>query len=226
VNLDDNPSTTKRKQKMTEQGMTFMAAWNCGGPLMWVLAGISVLALAVALYLIFSQRSAAIAPTDLVSDVMDRLRARDLAEARRLAERRSSAFSVLALAALDALAGASKGGASHVSQAIETAGSHVAERLQGAVDWLADLAAIAPLVGLLGTVLGMYQAFGGIANDLAANARPVVLAQGVSQAIITTMFGLVVSIPCLVFHAMLRRRAAKRISGLETLAVALEKAFA
>ena len=154
---------------MTEQGMTFMAAWNCGGPLMWVLAGISVLALAVALYLIFSQRSAAIAPTDLVSDVMDRLRARDLAEARRLADRRSSAFSVLAIAALDALAGASKGGASHVSQAIETAGSHVAERLQGAVDWLADLAAIAPLVGLLGTVLGMYQAFGGIANDLAAN---------------------------------------------------------
>ena len=113
-----------------------------------------------------------------------------------------------------------------MSAAVETAGAHLAERIQAAVDWLADIAAIAPLVGLLGTVLGMYQAFGGIANDLAANARPVVLAQGVSQAIITTMFGLVVSIPCLVFHAMLRRRASKRISGLETLAVALEKAFA
>ena len=211
---------------MTEQGMTFMAAWNCGGPLMWVLAGISVLALAVALYLIFSQRSAAIAPTDLVSDVMDRLRARDLAEARRLAERRSSAFSVLAIAALDALAGASRGGAAHVSQAIETAGSHVAERLQGAVDWLADLAAIAPLVGLLGTVLGMYQAFGGIANDLAANARPVVLAQGVSQAIVTTVFGLIVAIPALAAHAFFRRRTARRVAQLESLAVELESVSA
>ena len=211
---------------MTEQGMTFMAAWNCGGPLMWVLAGISVLALAVALYLIFSQRSAAIAPTDLVSDVMDRLRARDLAEARRLADRRSSAFSVLAIAALDALAGASKDGASHVSQAIETAGSHVAERLQGAVDWLADLAAIAPLVGLLGTVLGMYQAFGGIANDLAANARPVVLAQGVSQAIVTTVFGLIVAIPALAAHAFFRRRTARRVAQLESLAVELESVTA
>ena len=211
---------------MTEQGMTFMAAWNCGGPLMWVLAGISVLALAVALYLIFSQRSAAIAPTDLVSDVMDRLRARDLAEARRLADRRSSAFSVLAIAALDALAGASKGGASHVSQAIETAGSHVVERLQGAVDWLADLAAIAPLVGLLGTVLGMYQAFGGIANDLAANARPVVLAQGVSQAIVTTVFGLIVAIPALAAHAFFRRRTARRVAQLESLAVELESVTA
>jgi biopolymer transport protein ExbB/TolQ len=108
----------------------------------------------------------------------------------------------------------------------EAEGGRIADRLMSQAEWLADIAAIAPLVGLLGTVLGMYQAFGGIANDLAANARPVVLAQGVSQAIITTMFGLVVSIPCLVFHAMLRRRAAKRISGLETLGVALEKAFA
>ena len=40
-------------------------------------------------------------------------------------------------------------------------------------------------------VLGMFQAFGGIANDIAANAKPVVLAAGVSQAIITTVFGLV-----------------------------------
>ena len=80
--------------------------------------------------------------------------------------------------------------------------------------------------GLLGTVLGMYQAFGAMGNDLAANARPMVLAQGVGKAIITTMFGLIVSIPCLVFHAMMRRRAARRISGLETLGVALEKAFA
>lgn len=112
-----------------------------------------------------------------------------------------------------------------VSQAVETAGAHVAEQLQAAVDWLADIAAIAPLVGLLGTVLGMFQAFGGIANDIAANAKPVVLAAGVSQAIITTVFGLVISIPCLACHAFLRRRTAKRIAGLETLAVILQKAF-
>jgi len=187
-----------------------------------VLAGISVLALAVAFYLVFSQRASAIAPMDLVSDVMDRLRAGDSAEARRLAERRSTAFSVLVVAALDACAGAPKGGVPRVAQAIETAGEHIAERLQGAVDWLADLAAIAPLVGLLGTVLGMYQAFGGIANDLAANARPVVLAQGVSQAIVTTVFGLAVAIPALAAHAFFRRRTARRVAQLESLAVELE----
>ena len=83
------------------------------------------------------------------------------------------------------------------------------------VDWLADIAAIAPLVGLLGTVLGMFQAFGGIASDVAAGAKPVVLAQGVSQAIVTTIFGLVVAIPTLMFHAIFRRRAQKRIGEIE-----------
>ncbi len=210
---------------MNETGMTLAQAWNYGGPLMWVLAALSVVALAIVLYLLFAQRREALTPRTLMSDVFSKLQVGDHGEARRLCERRPCAFAALALAALDAARGAVQGQRVDVSQAVETAGAHVAEQLQAAVDWLADIAAIAPLVGLLGTVLGMFQAFGGIANDIAANAKPVVLAAGVSQAIITTVFGLVISIPCLACHAFLRRRTAKRIAGLETLAVILQKAF-
>ncbi len=210
---------------MNETAITLRQAWQYGGPLMWVLAALSVLALAKIIVLIIAHRRGSLSPRALVSDVFSRLQAKDYGETRRLCDRRPCAFSTLVLAALDAVRGTPAGVKPPVAQALETAGSHVAERLQASVDWLADLAAIAPLVGLLGTVLGMFQAFGGIANDLAANARPVVLAQGVSQAIVTTVFGLVVAIPCLVFHAILRRRTARRIAGLESLAVALEKAF-
>ena len=210
---------------MNETGITLAQAWNYGGPQTWVLAGLSVIAGAIVLYLLFAQRRGALAPRTLVSDVFSKLQAGDHGEARRLCDRRPCAFSSLVLAALDSVRTTPAGQRPSVSQAVETAGAHAAERLQASVDWLADIAAIAPLVGLLGTVLGMFQAFGGIAGDLAANARPVVLAQGVSQAIVTTVFGLVISIPCLAFHAMLRRRTAKRIAGLETLAVILEKAF-
>lgn len=210
---------------MNEVGITLLEAWKCGGYLMWVLAGISVLALAAVMYLLVAHRRGALAPRTLMSDVFSKLQVGDHGEARRLCERRPCAFASITLAALDAARGTPAGQRANVSSAIETAGAHVAERLQASVDWLADLAAIAPLVGLLGTVLGMFQAFSGIASDLAANARPVVLAQGVSQAIVTTAFGLAVSIPCLIFHALLRRRTAKRIASLETLAVILEKAF-
>ena len=95
-------------------------------------------------------------------------------------------------------------------------GGRIAERMLSQVEWLADIAAIAPLVGLLGTVLGMFQAFGGIASDVAAGAKPMVLAQGVSQAIVTTIFGLVVAIPSLVAFAFFRRRAQRRIAEIET----------
>lgn len=94
-------------------------------------------------------------------------------------------------------------------------GGRIADRLMAQVEWLADIAAIAPLVGLLGTVLGMFQAFGGIASDVSAGAKPVVLAQGVSQAIVTTIFGLAVAIPSLVAYAFFRRRAQKRIAEIE-----------
>ena len=94
-------------------------------------------------------------------------------------------------------------------------GARIAQRALSAVDWLADIAALAPLVGLLGTVLGMFTAFGGIASDVSAGAKPVVLAQGISQAIVTTIFGLVVAIPSLICYAFLRRRAQKRIAELE-----------
>jgi biopolymer transport protein ExbB/TolQ len=151
--------------------ITFGQAWNYGGPLMWVLSFFSVMALAVMLYLWYTQRRGVCVP-----EALERIaRAKD-----RAAE-----------------------------------GGRIAERMTAAVDWLADIAAIAPLVGLLGTVLGMFKAFGGIASDVAAGAKPVVLAQGVSQAIVTTIFGLVVAIPCLLAYAFFRRRAMKRIAEIE-----------
>jgi len=219
------------RNSIMDTGITFLQAWNYGGFLMWVLAAFSVLALALVLYLLVAHRRAALAPVDLVSDVLDCLGSRDVGEARRLCERRPCAFSDLALAALDAERPAAGpkpilAEPSRASAALATEGGHLAERLQGAVDYLADLAAIAPLVGLLGTVLGMFQAFGGIASDLAANARPVVLAQGVSQAIVTTVAGLLIAIPCLAAHALLRRRTARRIAELESLADELGRTLA
>jgi biopolymer transport protein ExbB/TolQ len=153
--------------------ITFQQAWDFGGPLMWVLAAFSVWALALMIYLWYSQRYAGIVP-----EAVSRIRA-----------------------AKDPAA----------------EGGRIADRLVSQTEWLADIAAIAPLVGLLGTVLGMFRAFGGIASDVAAGAKPMVLAQGVSQAIVTTIFGLAVAIPALMAYAFFRRRAQRRISEIEEL---------
>ena len=98
--------------------------------------------------------------------------------------------------------------------AAESEGVRQSDAIQGQTQILLDISTIAPLLGLLGTVLGMLKAFSSVASDV-ASAKPVVLAAGVSQAIITTVFGLIVAIPCIAFYAWFRRRAGRQISNLE-----------
>lgn len=196
-------------------GMSFRQAWEYGGWIMWVLAAISVFALAMVFYFVTVLRAGAVAPRALLIDVIARVRANDLNEVRRLCDRHPCPLSAVVLAALDCLRNVPQCDVSLLRGAVESEGARQADAIQGQTEFLLDVATIAPLLGLLGTVLGMLTAFGSVASDI-ASAKPVVLAAGVSQAIVTTIFGLVVAIPCMAFYAWFRRRASRQISNLET----------
>ena len=195
-------------------GMSFKQAWEYGGWIMWVLAVFSVFALAMVFYFMTALRSGAIIPHELMSDILARVRANDLNEVRRLCDRQPCALSSVVLAALDCLRNVPQCDVALLRSAAESEGARQADAIQGQTEFLLDVATIAPLLGLLGTVLGMLTAFGSVASDI-ASAKPVVLAAGVSQAIVTTVFGLVVAIPCMAFYAWFRRRASRQISNLE-----------
>jgi biopolymer transport protein ExbB len=192
--------------------------FRAGGPLMWLLLAFSVFALAVVAWLFATLRAGATAPRALVRDALDKIRQGDLGEARKICEDRPCPFSRVALAAIDTARGLPSCDAAALAAAVEGEGSRQAGVLQGRAQWLLDVATIAPMVGLLGTVLGFFAAFQGIGGDLIASAKPVVLAQGVALAIITTIAGLLVAIPCMVFYAWFRRRAERQVALLEGLA--------
>jgi len=80
-------------------------------------------------------------------------------------------------------------------------------------------AAVAPLLGLLGTVAGMIRTFNVITVSGTGDAKP--LAGGISEALITTLFGLVVAIPALIIHALLSRRCQGIIQNTEKLGLTL-----
>lgn len=195
-------------------GISLRQAWEYGGWIMWVLAGISVIALAMVLYFLTALRTNAIVPRALMTDVLAKIRANELNEVRRLCDRRPSPLSAVVLSALDCLRNVPQCDVALLRDTAESEGSRQAESIQSQTEFLLDISTIAPLLGLLGTVLGMLVAFGSVASDVAA-AKPVVLAHGVSQAIITTIFGLIVAIPCMAFYAWFRRRASRQISNLE-----------
>ena len=79
---------------------------------------------------------------------------------------------------------------------------------------------------LLGTTLGMLQAFGSIAQDVLVAAKPVILAQGVSKAIVTTIAGLMVAIPCMLAYAIFRRRVTRLAGRLEAASAEIVTAIA
>jgi biopolymer transport protein ExbB len=82
------------------------------------------------------------------------------------------------------------------------------------ISYLADIGSIAPMLGLLGTVLGMIKSFSVVASDIAAS-RPMMLADGVAEALVTTAAGLVIGIPVMAAYAFFRGRVQGMISDLE-----------
>lgn len=95
----------------------------------------------------------------------------------------------------------------------------VQSKLQSGLPFIAITAATAPLLGLLGTVAGMIRTFNVITVSGTGDAKP--LAGGISEALITTLFGLVVAIPALIIHALLSRRCQGIIQNTEKLGLTL-----
>jgi len=95
-------------------------------------------------------------------------------------------------------------GAFEVHDAAEEAGIAEVARLGRSLEGLSVIAAIAPLLGLLGTVLGMVDAFQAI-GDQGPQAAPE-LASSISLALVTTLLGLTLAIPCVALHAWFRVR--------------------
>jgi biopolymer transport protein ExbB len=91
-----------------------------------------------------------------------------------------------------------------LKEAIEDNGRHVVHELERFLNTLGTIAAISPLLGLLGTVSGMIRAFTAITSQGVGN--PTVLAGGIAEALITTAAGLIVAIPALIAYRYLRSR--------------------
>ncbi len=108
-------------------------------------------------------------------------------------------------------------GHARVKEAIENAGRQEVSKMEKGLTVLASIAGVAPLLGFLGTVTGMIQAFMRI-EDLAGAASPSDLAGGIWVALTTTAFGLIVGIPALAFYNYFVSSVKKLVGDMETVA--------
>ncbi|MBK1700820.1 MotA/TolQ/ExbB proton channel family protein [Thiococcus pfennigii] len=183
---------------------------QAGGWLMVPIIACSVIAMAIVLERTWALRRRRIMPDGLVTQIWQ-LHCRNQLSRERIEEIRAGSPLGRMLSA-----GLINRHHSHevMKEAISDTGRQVVADLERYLDSLGTIAAVTPLLGLLGTVIGMIDVFGVIMD--AGVGRPEVLAGGISKALITTAAGLSVAIPSLMFH----RFFDNRVDGL---AIAMEE---
>jgi biopolymer transport protein ExbB len=201
-------------------GMTFAELFEAGGKLMYPIAAMSVIGCALVVYFLIVLRRSQVVPAAWLSQVTALLSRNRVREARELCDRKPSRLSAVASAALDYALIAKPPQPEIIKEIIEGEGSRQSNMIFNQVQFLQDIAVITPMLGLLGTVVGMLQSFNAIALDI-AKAKPIVLAQGVSLALITTAAGLVVAIPAMIAYAYFRNRASSLVGHLEAVSAEL-----
>ena len=173
-----------------------------GGPVMIPIGICSVLVVALAMERYLRLRRGLICPRG-IDDAVASVRSGDLDEARAKADNaRSPAGRIL-------LAGLRRDGCAldEVEHAMEDQGQKELERLQAPIRPIKLIGNIAPLMGLLGTVIGISEAFHRVVRT--GMGKPENLAAGIEEALTTTIAGLVVAIPALLIAAHLTGRVRK-----------------
>lgn len=189
-----------------------------GGPLVYLLAAMSILAFALVLYFIVTLNTSRIAPEGFVREIQLLLKTGDLSEALDLCSNKRSPVAELVRTALEYLERAGENADSELlHQVVEGEGVRQVGRLKSQITYLMDIGVIAPMIGLLGTVMGMLRSFSSVALD-PTQVKPVALAGGVSQALVTTAAGLCVAIPAMIAYSIFRGRLAKLTANMEMVA--------
>ncbi|MFK8048882.1 MAG: MotA/TolQ/ExbB proton channel family protein [Halioglobus sp.] len=167
---------------------------TAGGLLMIPILLCSVVVVAICIERLYTLNGKKIAPPHLLATVWQQLKADQLDTARLKTLKQSSPLGRILAAGLSN----AYHGRDVMKESIQEAASHVVHELERYLNTLGTIAAVTPLLGLLGTVMGMIKVFAEIMTQGTGNAS--VLAGGISEALITTAAGLSVAIPALVMH--------------------------
>ncbi|MGO1694068.1 MAG: MotA/TolQ/ExbB proton channel family protein [Marinobacter sp.] len=188
---------------------------KAGGILMVPIVACSILALAIVLERFWTLRASRVSPPQTINELWRWIKKKELNARKLKALQGSSPMGrVLAAGLMNA-----KHGREIMKESIEHEASQAIHELERFLNPLGTVATITPLLGLLGTVIGMIKVFAEI--QLAGVGDAGNLAGGISEALITTASGLSVAIPALICHRYFIRRVDELVVGMEQEAIKL-----
>lgn len=180
----------------------------------WPLLLASVIALAIIGERAWSLRSNIIAPKDLLNQVVQEFRQQGVTPQMLSRLATASPLGQIFAAGLKN----AKSTPQVMKESLDDTGRAVAHDLERFLTTLGTIASISPLLGLLGTVVGMIEIFG---SQAPSGTNPIALAHGISIALYNTAMGLIVAIPSMIFYRHFRSRVDSLIVEMESQAVQL-----
>lgn len=196
---------------------TVLDALFNAGPVMIPLFLLSIFSLMLVITYLMTIRRGAVVSSGFMATADALLRKRDYLGLLAVSNRHGEAIARIVQKVLDFTTKNPHAPFEQIREIAQTEGTRVAASLNNRVIYLADIGMIAPLLGLLGTVIGIIHSFGALGSDI-GSARYVALSQGISQALVNTAAGLAIGIPAMIFYAFFRGRAQRLISDLEAAA--------
>ncbi len=186
-----------------------------GGPVMIPLALLSIVALAIIFERLWTLRPARFLDPAQVAVLSELLAGRDYARAAAYCREHEGPFTTLVATLIDNRSAPYE----ELRELLEDTGRHQLRQLQRGLPALATVVSAAPLLGLLGTVLGMIKVFESV--SLSGAVRGEQLSAGIATALITTATGLVIAIPALFLHSYLESRADELLHAIEARTIEL-----
>lgn len=185
--------------------MDITELFSQGGPLMWAILVASIVGVGVFLERMWALQRSRVLPRPFVERIRAMVAKGKTSEAQLLCEENGSSIALVMAAALRTYSHESE--RRDIKEAVEEVGAREVAHMDRNVEIVGTIATITPLLGLLGTVVGMIQVFREFVSAYASgNVGPDSFAQGIWQALITTAYGLTVAIPMLLLYRYLQGR--------------------
>ncbi len=199
-----------------EHALTLRSIFVKGGWVMYGIAALSFVAIALTFFYILSMRAGVLFPKRFILEAQDAAENNDIEALKDLCSENTSPAARIIAASLEAIIPGQPLDYNRLRDAMEDEGARQASTLWQRLQYLMDVAVISPMVGLLGTVWGMMISFGGIENGAEFAKKAETLASGISQAMNTTFGGLIVGIFAMALYDILRGRLNKLIGAMES----------
>ncbi len=207
-----NVASAQDVSGVSSDGVDLPALLRAGGTIGVVIAGLSVAMVALIVEHLLSIRRGALMPRGLAEKLQTLLVQEQYQPADKLCRESGSFLGHIVSAGLQEVGL----GYPAVEKALEDASVEQSAHLFRKIEYLSVISAIAPMLGLMGTVWGMIVAFGEFTQK--ANPQPADFAPGISQALVTTLMGLCVAVPALAAFALFRNRVDEYVAEASLLA--------